>query len=361
MAFTDSEIKELLDAFLDLNTERQYIGARYVPIFGRKDEDSIEWDNTKPYEPLTIVLYQGNSFTSRQYVPVGVDIANQEFWAETGNYNAQVEAYRREVLSVSEQLDDIQTEVDVISEGTEYIHVLNAGIDTDISLTTPFYLVKIPISITPKIYMRNNAQQNRFVIPNDINGIFINGALPGPQISGGEIVSNSASTSWWYFTGIKNGAPATEPFPGTNKPTASELLQAGWTFGICTYECILKNFISQNYDDFEGMEHYDTLNLHGPRSAIGWDDASWYIFACDGRQLISHGITHDELVGIGQKYQIPNLVNMDGGASVQLYTSQPVNVWTLTSDSKPTANDLIYNYRRKVVSLIAFEFDGEQE
>ena len=78
---------------------REYIGSRYVPIFGRKDEDSIIWDNTKPYEPLTVVLYQGNSFTSRQYVPIGIDITNETFWAQTGNYNAQVEQYRQEVYT----------------------------------------------------------------------------------------------------------------------------------------------------------------------------------------------------------------------------------------------------------------------
>ena len=77
-------------------TTRQYIGARYVPIFGRKDEESMEWDNSKTYEPLTIVLHEGNSYTSRQFVPVGIDIKNEDFWALTGNYNAQVEAYRKE-------------------------------------------------------------------------------------------------------------------------------------------------------------------------------------------------------------------------------------------------------------------------
>lgn len=78
---------------------REYIGSRYVPIFGRKDEDTIIWDNTGTYEPLTVVLYQGNSYTSRQFVPVGIDITNEEFWAQTGNYNAQVEQYRQAVLT----------------------------------------------------------------------------------------------------------------------------------------------------------------------------------------------------------------------------------------------------------------------
>lgn len=91
---------------------RQYIGARYVPIFGRKGEQSIQWDNTGTYEPLTVVLYQGNSYTSRQFVPVGVEITNQDYWAETGNYNAQVEQYRQEVLGfdgeITQNTDDIE-------------------------------------------------------------------------------------------------------------------------------------------------------------------------------------------------------------------------------------------------------------
>ena len=71
----------------------QYVGARYVPIFA----EPLEWDKTRAYEPLTIVLYRGHSYTSRQYVPVGVELTNGSFWAETGNYNAQVEQYRQEV------------------------------------------------------------------------------------------------------------------------------------------------------------------------------------------------------------------------------------------------------------------------
>ena len=98
--FTPEQISQILEEFFKVVGTRQYIGARYVPIFGRKGEESIEWDNSAPYEPLTIVLYQGNSYTSRQYVPAGVEITNQEFWAITGNYNAQIEAYRKEVRDI---------------------------------------------------------------------------------------------------------------------------------------------------------------------------------------------------------------------------------------------------------------------
>lgn len=74
---------------------RQYVGARYVPVFA----DPLEWSDQREYEPLTIVTYQGNSYTSMQSVPVGVDINNTAYWVQTGNYNAQIEAYRQEVLA----------------------------------------------------------------------------------------------------------------------------------------------------------------------------------------------------------------------------------------------------------------------
>lgn len=93
----------------------QYVGARYVPVFGRLGEQSIDWDNSKPYEPLTIVLHEGNSYTSRQFVPVGIDILNEDFWAETGNYNAQVEQYRQEVVSTSETAKDAAAKIDAIT------------------------------------------------------------------------------------------------------------------------------------------------------------------------------------------------------------------------------------------------------
>lgn len=80
----------------------QYIGARYVPLFA----EPIEWDNARAYEPLTIVVHQGNSYTSRQSVPIGIDILNEQYWALTGNYNAQVEAYRREVAAYDERISD---------------------------------------------------------------------------------------------------------------------------------------------------------------------------------------------------------------------------------------------------------------
>ena len=86
----------------DYSGVREYIGARYVPLFANPPE----WDNSRGYEPLTIVLHEGNSYTSAQTVPPGIDINNSEFWMLTGNYNAQIEQYRKEVHELDKSLQE---------------------------------------------------------------------------------------------------------------------------------------------------------------------------------------------------------------------------------------------------------------
>lgn len=73
---------------------REFIGARYVPIIVG------DWDKTHTYEPLMVVTYQGASYTSRQYVPAGIEITNESYWVLSANYNAQIEAYRQEVRDI---------------------------------------------------------------------------------------------------------------------------------------------------------------------------------------------------------------------------------------------------------------------
>ena len=102
-----------LDKFkneMNLSGGNVYVGHRYVPkIFG-------EWNNKQIYEPLSIVQFQGTSYTSRQYVPVGIEITNEEFWVVTGNYNAQVEQYRQEVNAFDDRINDNETSIVTLDE-----------------------------------------------------------------------------------------------------------------------------------------------------------------------------------------------------------------------------------------------------
>lgn len=76
---------------------RQYIGARYVPKFYENADNTAEWRSGVAYEPLTIVTYNGNSYTSKIEVPasVGNPSANPSYWISTGIYNEQIEQYRQ--------------------------------------------------------------------------------------------------------------------------------------------------------------------------------------------------------------------------------------------------------------------------
>ena len=79
----------------------EYTGMRYVPVFA----DPPEWSSANSYEPLEIVIHKGNSYTSKTFVPVGIDISDPQYWALTGNYNAQVEQYRQEVLKLDGKIN----------------------------------------------------------------------------------------------------------------------------------------------------------------------------------------------------------------------------------------------------------------
>ena len=92
-----------------MENKNTYVGHRYVPkIIG-------EHDKSISYEGLSIVTYQGTSYTSKKRVPIGVDINNEEYWVVTGNYNAQIEEYRQEVKDLkrdtTNEISNISTQV----------------------------------------------------------------------------------------------------------------------------------------------------------------------------------------------------------------------------------------------------------
>lgn len=80
----------------------QVVGPIIAPHF------EGEWSATKTYEALAIVQYQGNSFGARQDVPTNIPITNEDFWVETGIYNAQLEAYRRIVLTLNARVQALE-------------------------------------------------------------------------------------------------------------------------------------------------------------------------------------------------------------------------------------------------------------
>lgn len=122
---TEEQVQQVMDiiqstpAPLVPKTVREYIGARYVPVFA----NPLEWSDTREYEPLTIVTYQGNSYTSMQYVPTGIEITNTSFWALTGNYNAQIEQYRQEVQAFDGRISENAADIKTLQQGKDGIMI----------------------------------------------------------------------------------------------------------------------------------------------------------------------------------------------------------------------------------------------
>lgn len=104
-----------------------YIGNRYVPkIIGIHNL-------LMNYESLSIVLWEGNSYTSKQEVPAGVLLTNEEYWVQTGNFNGQVEQLKNEVKGYKQVVTEYVTE---IKKAKQYVKLraLGAkgnGIDND--------------------------------------------------------------------------------------------------------------------------------------------------------------------------------------------------------------------------------------
>ena len=107
---------------------RQYVGARYVPkIMG-------EWDKNIPYEALSIVTYKGNSFTSKIPVPAKVDIGDETYWVNTGNYNVQIEEYRKETLEAKQLANNTNTDLQAFKKNqTNTNNEINNKIDSTTS------------------------------------------------------------------------------------------------------------------------------------------------------------------------------------------------------------------------------------
>lgn len=103
---------------------KQYVGARYVPKFA----NPVDWAPSTSYEALTIVTFNNASYTSKIPVPptVGNPANNPQYWALTGNYNAQVEQYRQETENYNAQVEEYRQSVIDLKNSLKTKPIVNA-------------------------------------------------------------------------------------------------------------------------------------------------------------------------------------------------------------------------------------------
>ena len=237
-----------------------YIGARYVPIFDG------QWDNNKKYEPLTIVMHEGNSYTSKTYVPIGVDISNQNYWALTGNYNAQLEDVYKQINTISNRINEFES-IYFIEDIKDFESFVNK--------TNPILLII------------NNGVEN--IIPNvifndNITFLFINGYLSGEFTINGNIIAQRnkifSVTSIPHINISKNSEGYPEwfgAFPNdTNIDCYNGLMKCIETFNVINFNVgnyyisntltITKSFITLNGKQVSA--DFDDSNINSTRIII---------------------------------------------------------------------------------------------
>lgn len=339
----------------------QYIGARYVPLFA----DPIEWDNTRAYEPLTIVLYQGNSFTTRKYTPADIDITNEAFWVETGNYNAQLEAYRNEVKAVK---DANATNTAKIEANTAKINTLTnqmsgtedsglkAQLTTEISknsvaianlspkLTVTHHsyngslysIVHIPRDGVKTVGVRDMPLETRAAgfktwVADHPNSLLFNGPLlrtdRAMYVVNGVAVqpySSTNETGWGEFGFDADNNPVYIADPTTSN-SGADIIAKGIYNGGLVFSAIRLNGANVPVDTIPDSSVKQTI-VYGkhPRTLFGWDSNTYYVVIVQGRTPASLGMTYAEMQAA--MTNIPNLVNLDGGANSQCYAQSSDNL-----------------------------------
>lgn len=201
------------------NRNNVYIGNRYVPVFA----NPVEWDNLRIYEPLTIVTYQGTSYTSKKAVPAGIALSNTEYWVATGNYNAQVEQYSEQVAQYATQVEEFKTEL----EGE--MQQISSSVDT---LSGKFPITNSDIANNAVDISKMNAPARRSVRENSITMtkkvVMVGDSYVHlPNKPSFDVVLPTIATNWDCHIYGDNGAAFS--FPGADGHTFTDLVNIAYT------------------------------------------------------------------------------------------------------------------------------------
>lgn len=83
----------------------QYIGPKIVPHVAKP----VQWDSTKQYDALSIVMDEGNTYVARYIVPAGIPLSNTNYWVKFASWNAQVGVLQDVVDTFDERIEEVET------------------------------------------------------------------------------------------------------------------------------------------------------------------------------------------------------------------------------------------------------------
>ena len=325
-----------------------YIGARYVPKFA----DPIEWSIERDYEPLTIVMHYGSSYTSKKFVPAGTNILNTEYWVLTGNYNAQSGSINQQINNLATELNNeksarqnadnnlttlinnevtnrtdadstlntkIEQRLTAIEDASEKIEVSVMKVNNSICYVTKFKPSTIIISCKngdptdPEANPSLNVPVYQYAYEHPNLNIVANCTWNTNAIIEGhkwqKLDSTPAATDYCYV-GIKNGDLVI--YSVTN--TLDSIIADGCDNAFLSFPPVIVNGVKANYNAHSsGL----IINMRHPRQCLGVDyEGNFYIISIMGRSVFSIGATYDDMYKVGTLLGLKTLANCDGGGSV---------------------------------------------
>lgn len=210
-------------------TSREYIGARYVPVFA----NPVEWSDTRGYEPLTMVTYEGATYITKQTVPPGIQIGNKDYWLLFSNFSAQLEAYAGQVRHLQDAVDGFQAGLDGLDKQVS----LFSG-TTDLGNYSDFnYALRPPASFDTRLFLSAAQKQWAWFKENNWTyGQNLQTTVPLLNLDTGETLNSQgaitscspAVASCLYYAGYTDLAGVFDMYSGTHR-MRDYLLGKGWT------------------------------------------------------------------------------------------------------------------------------------
>lgn len=326
----------------------QYIGSRYVPMFA----DPAEWSAENTYESLTIVLHEGNSYTSKQAVPKGVAISNEDYWVLTGNYNAQIEQYRRETARVAATIGDRFTEDDTISDYAADVDSILDGFTTS-EPVKPYIETKtneiVDDRLAPLVKSGMRYDQGiadtyfwyMLTFPKDMFDVNIkpNGDPIGSSATLLDYARrekpyfcvNCTNNEHFVYNGIEYNGD-TQYFPPTRSGFFAKrsrddvdftLFRADGNTSVRTIKELGYNYVTGAWQPLimggiaVPIDSYATFSDYNPEACLGFDADNFYYCGFYGRMYEKPGVTAKMVQDFGIARDWDGLIYFDGGDSVR--------------------------------------------
>lgn len=191
---------------------REYIGARYLPLF----PDDPQWSIANAYEPLTVVQNLGSSYISRQYVPAGIQLSNTDYWVLWADFNSQIEQYRAEVQTFDGRITANANDIDSLESIIPSSDFTSSSTVKDAIDSALADIAEVEDLAKSKGYVIDSAQILSTVDISEHACVYVNGYFAAGDGGSGMWIPSTKSVNGIDVLATATGAAEYSPGPQVN-------------------------------------------------------------------------------------------------------------------------------------------------